>query len=130
MPVGVIRDKVGALAVERDEAAIGADGRVARVPVRLDGARGDRDALGLPGAPVTDEEVAPVVGVPRHQVGGVALKTAKRLSTLNSGCVDRPFPWVPSKANEMRSVFPVCRSWTNMSVCSLVSPGTRLVASL
>src|SRR5438552_1490301 len=40
------------------------------------------------------------------------------------------FAWAPAESTLTRSVVAVSRSWTNTSVTPLVSPGTRLVASL
>ena len=46
----------------------------------------------------------------------------ERSSTLSFACA-------PDLSTLTRSVVPVCRSWTNMSLVSFVSPATRLVAS-
>src|SRR2546425_903531 len=56
--VGVARHQVAGLGTEDDEAAVGAHGRVDAGAVGLAAAAGDADPLGLPDAPVANEDVA------------------------------------------------------------------------
>ena len=98
--------------------------------IALDAARADADPLGRARLAVADEDVAHAVGVARHQVGGGRAEGDEapvRRDRRADSC--RPLPWAPPELTLTRRVVPVWRSRTNTSVPSLVSPGTRLVAS-
>ena len=75
----------------------------------------------------TNTSEVPLVS-PGTRLVDLELKATKRPLALIKGLSLSEFPWFPAPSTLMRSVIPVCRSWTNTSDRPLVSPGTRLVA--
>src|SRR5438552_3012338 len=77
----------------------------------------------------TKTSTAPLVSRPTRLVASLENAT-KRPSAEMAGVKLVPFASAPAEEMLTRSVVPVSRSRTNTSVTPLVSPGTRLVASL
>ncbi len=70
--VGVARDEIRGGALERDESPVGREDGTVAVPVRRSAAVRDADEGGRAGLAIAEENVAPIVGVRRHEIRGLA----------------------------------------------------------